>query len=73
MIEVRGQTKEGSEISALHTDSTARALHFSKVMFDNGHYTNVFVVIGGTQLTHQEFVNRLEGIANGNDQSLYRQ
>lgn len=72
MIEVCAQTKDGREISALHTDSAARALHFSKVMNDNGHYDNVFVVVGSAHLTHQEFVNRLGATSNGNDQSLYR-
>lgn len=70
MIEVRGQTKDGIEISALHTDSKARALHFSTVMNDNGHYANVFVVVGNTILTHQEFVSRA-GAIHDDDQNLH--
>lgn len=70
MIEVRGLLKEGSEISALHTDSAERALHFSTVMNDNGHYAGVFVVVGNSRMTHQEFATRAGAI---HDQDLYRQ
>lgn len=70
--EVRGKTKDGCEISAVHTDSMARARTFSTTMHDNGHYADVFVVIGNIRLTHSEFLSRF-GANNDNSQDLYRQ
>lgn len=70
--EVRAKTKEGAEISAVHTDSVMRAKTFSTTMFNNGHYQDVFVMIGSVRLTHSEFISRF-GANNDDTQNLYRQ
>lgn len=59
-IEVHATFKGDSNDVVLRTDSPDRAGVFVRALKGNGKTTEVFVIIGNTRLTHDEFLKQLE-------------
>lgn len=62
MIQVICRTDSGHELTAINTDSSDRAAEIANVVHTNGHYAEIFVMIGNKRFAYSEFIKQLEKV-----------